>query len=93
MNDTSDTKRLADAVSNVATTIAEIIELKLRELTETAKPAQPACSPLDRLPPAEGWVGKTEMAEHFKISKRTLYGWMQKRSIPYVELSRCAAGG
>lgn len=29
MNDTSDTKRLAEAVAHIATTITEIIELKI----------------------------------------------------------------
>ena len=40
------------------------------------------------LTPADGWVGKKEMAEHLKISQATLHGWMKKGTIPYVRLGR-----
>ena len=39
MSNTSDTKRLAEAVANIATTITEIIESKIRELSAVAKAA------------------------------------------------------
>src|SRR5437870_4631944 len=43
MNNKSDTNRLAEAVANIGTTITEIIELKIRELAEAAKPGEPVC--------------------------------------------------
>lgn len=88
MNDTSDTKRLAEAVANVATTITGIIELKIRELAEAAKAGETVSSGNSRLTPVEGWASRHETAEHLKISQRTLFGWMKKGMIPYVKIGR-----
>jgi excisionase family DNA binding protein len=88
MNDKSDTKRLAEALTNLATAITEIIELKIRESAGVATVGEPMSDGMNGLTPAEGWVDKKEMAEHFKISLRTLHGWMKKGAIPYVRLGR-----
>src|ERR1035437_2906484 len=44
MDNTSDTKRLAEVVENIATTITEIIELKIRGSAEAVKAGESACS-------------------------------------------------
>ena len=88
MNDKSDTKRLAEAVANIATTITEIIELKIKELAEAAKAEEPLCGGMSRLTSAEGWVGKKAAAEHLKISVRSVDNWMKKGLIPYIRIGR-----
>ena len=88
MSNTSDTKRLAEAVANIATTITEIIELKIRELTEATKAAEPVHGGINMLSRADGWVGKKEAAEHLKIGQSTLSNWIRKELIPYVRLGR-----
>jgi excisionase family DNA binding protein len=89
MSNTSHTKRLAEAVANIVTTIAEIIEVKIREV-KAAGPnaAGPVSRGINTLTPAEGWVGKKEAAKHFNVSQRTLHNWMKKGVIPYVRIGR-----
>lgn len=88
MSNTSDTKRLAEAVANIVTTIAEIIEVKIREAKAGPNAAGPVSSGINLLTPAEGWVGKKEAAKHFNVSQRTLQNWMKKGVIPYVRIGR-----
>jgi len=63
--------RLAEAVANIATTIVEIIEWKIREATAGAKAAGPVHGGINMLTPAEGWVNKKQASEHFNVSPRT----------------------
>jgi excisionase family DNA binding protein len=84
----SDDKRLAEAVENLAATITEIIEWKIRTRAEAAKPIEPKTSGIDRLTPSQGWVGKKEAAAHLKISLRSLGNWMKKGLIPYIRIGR-----
>lgn len=56
MNDKSDTRRLAEAVATITTTITEIIEFKIRELGEAPKASAQVRG--GSLTPAEGWVGR-----------------------------------
>jgi hypothetical protein len=72
MKNMSDTKRISEAVANVATTIIEIIDLKLREQAEAAKAGEPVSGGINRLTSVEGWASKQETAKHLKISQRTL---------------------
>ena len=88
MRNTSDTQRLAEAVANIATTIAEIIESKIREAAAGAKAAEAAHGGINMLSPAERWVGKKQAAEHFNVSPRTFYSWMKIGVIPYVRIGR-----
>ena len=90
MSNTSDTKRLAEAVANLATTITKIIELKLRETLDAAKAAGPVHGEINMLTPAEGWVGMEAVVAHLKISRRTMYSWMQRGLIPHVRIRRKA---
>src|SRR5205823_14600058 len=84
----TDTKRLAAAVANYATTITEIIESKFREATADAKAAGLLHTGINMHTPAEGWVGKKQAAEHFNVSPRTFYSWMKNGVIPYVRIGR-----
>jgi len=88
MNNTSDTKRLAEAVANIATTIAEIIEAKIRAAATGADATGLVHGRIDMLTPAEGWAGKKHAAAHLKISLRTLDNWMKKGVIPYIRIGR-----
>jgi len=81
MRNTSDTERLAEAVANLATTITEIIEVKIRESAQAPEAGEPPRGGINMLTPAEGWVDKKGAAEHLKISRRTLYDWMKKGGI------------
>jgi len=88
MSNQTDTKRLAEAVANIATTIIEIIESKIRDATAGAKATGPGQGGISTLTPAEGWVGKKAAAEHFNVSPRTFYSWMKIGVIPYVRIGR-----
>ena len=88
MHHKADTERLAEAVANIAATITEIIELKIKELAEVASTAEPTRGGMAALTPAEGWVGKRAAAEHLKISSGTLNNWMKKGVIPYMRIGR-----
>ena len=90
MSNTSDTNRLAEAVANIATTITEIIELKIRELTEATKACKPVHGGINMLTAAEGWTDRRETAAHLKISLRTLYNWMEKELILCVRMGKHA---
>src|SRR5262245_26327758 len=85
MQNQSDTERLAEAVANIATTITDIIEAKIRA---GAKPSESVCGEINRLTWAEGWVGKKEAAQHLSISQRTVDNWMRKGLLPYIRLGR-----
>jgi hypothetical protein len=87
MNDKTETKRLAEAAANLAATITEIIDLKLRALIES-RTATPECGGINRLTPAEGWVSKKAAAAHLKITPRTLDNWMKRGLVPYVHIGR-----
>jgi excisionase family DNA binding protein len=88
MNDKSDTKRLAEAVANIAITITEIIDSKMRELAQAASSSGPASFRINRFPAAEGWVSLQETAEHLKISRRTMYDWMKRGFVPHIRIGR-----
>lgn len=88
MNYASDTKRLAEAVANIATTIAQIIEVKVREALAGAQAAASKLDGINMLTAAEAWVGKKEAAAHLKISLRTLNSWMKKGVIPHMRIGR-----
>jgi excisionase family DNA binding protein len=83
MNNSVDAKMLGQAVESLASTIIEIIDSRLRHFAEGAKLPQP-----ERTTDSEGWVDQKAAAEHLKISRRTLYDWMQKGVIPHVRLGR-----
>lgn len=75
-------------MANIATTITEIIELKIKELGEAAKVGASVYGGIDGFTAAEGWVGKKDTAAHLKISLRTLNEWMKKGFIPYIRIGR-----
>src|SRR5258706_536116 len=88
MSNQTDSKKLAEEVAHIATTIAEIIEVKIKEATASTKTVGPLQGGINMLTPAEGWVGKKAAAEHFNVSPRTFYSWMKNGVIPYVRIGR-----
>jgi excisionase family DNA binding protein len=50
----------------------------------THKMPQPNVHPIA----IERWVGKKEMAEHFKISVRTTDNWMKRGLLPYIRIGK-----
>lgn len=88
MNEKSDTKRLADAVANIAATITEIIELKVKELAQTANSSRPASGGIESLSPTEGWASFQVTADHLKVSRRTLSTWMKRGYVPYIKIGK-----
>src|SRR6266481_4298889 len=88
MNNKSDSRRLAEAVANVVTTITEIIELRIRELAQATKAKEPVHGGINRVLDAEGWVSKRAASEHLKISFRSLDNWIKKGTIPYIRIAR-----
>ena len=75
-------------MANLALTITEIIDLKVRQLAESAKAGEQVPGGTNQLSPAEGWVGVRDIAEHLGISRRTLYNRMQEGLIPHVRIGR-----
>jgi hypothetical protein len=63
MNNNSETKRLTEAVANLAKTITDIIELKIKELAPAANAGEAVQDGMHALTTAEGWVGKKHVAE------------------------------
>jgi excisionase family DNA binding protein len=89
MNNASEIKRLSDAVASIASTIAEIIDTKLKASIENPNASEVASGRGAQLPAAlEGWVGKKEVAEHLNVSLRTLDVWMKKGYLPYIRIGR-----
>jgi excisionase family DNA binding protein len=88
MNNSADAKKLGQAVESLASTIIEIIESRLSQFAEEGKLLQPQHLAAQSTTESEGWVGQKEAAAHLKISRRTLYDWMQKGVIPHIRLGR-----
>ena len=88
MNNESEIKRLSDAVASITSTITEIIDTRLKLATEMSKDVD-GWAGRSLVPRAtEGWVGKMEVARHFKISCRTVDNWMSNGSLPYIRIGR-----
>src|SRR5262249_40116113 len=90
MNHNSETRQLAESVTNLAKTITAFIESKIRELAPTPNTGadETANGGKSLLAPAEGWVGKKHVAQHFNVSVRTVDNWMNKGLIPYIRIGR-----
>jgi len=89
MNNVSETKRLADAVAGIAATIAEIINAKVKVASEAQSVTDVV--PRQQTAPSvaiERWVNKKDVAEHFKVSKRTVDNWMKRRLLPYIRTGK-----
>ena len=87
MNDSADAKKLGQAVGNLANTIVEIIESRLRQWAEEGKLQPPdRVAGQSAVSVSEGWVDMKAVAEHLHISRRTLYQWMQRGKIPYMRI-------
>jgi hypothetical protein len=73
MNNSSEIHRLANSIAGLVTAITEIINAKVKEANAT-RAATDAVLPQQASQPIaiERWVGKKEVAEHFKISVRTV---------------------
>jgi excisionase family DNA binding protein len=85
MKRSADEQKLGQAVENLAATIVEVIGSRLRQLAERERLLQPEHL-AERRTEWEGWVDQKTAAEHLKVSRRTLFNWMQKGVIPHVRL-------
>jgi len=89
MNNPSEIKRLSDEVTSIASTITEIITTRLKTANDMPNAADAVSWRRSLGSTAiEGWVGKAELAQHFKISRRTVDNWMSKGSLPYIRIGR-----
>jgi len=78
MKRNADDQKLRQAVESLAATIVEIIDSRLRHLADREKLLQPEHVAKDRTE-WERWVDQKTVVEHLKVSRRTLFNWMQKR--------------
>ena len=86
MDTKTETKKLADATANLAGTILEIIDARLKA-TLASRAGQFATLPESApFKPQEGWVRKKELAKHLNVSLRTVDNWIRKGDIPYIRL-------
>jgi len=89
MNDSpNETKRLADAVANIAATIVEIIDFRVkqrweRELEEAMDRGQIGPASFEK-----SWVGKRIVAKHLGVTPRTIDSWMKRGLLPYIRVGR-----
>src|SRR5262245_35527024 len=79
MNELSDTKRLAEATSGLASTILEIINDKLQVV---------ATGQEQRIPQnlGERMLTKEQVAQHFQVCLRTIDNWMKRGHLPYYKI-------
>ena len=77
-------RRLAEAVAGLAATITEIINERLREHSAAATTTAPAVA--ERT--AEPFITMGELLERVRVSRRTMYAWMQKGYVPYIRVGR-----
>ncbi len=75
---------MAEAVAALAATITEIINERLRELSAAATETPPAV--VERA--AEPFITMAELVERVRVSRRTMYAWMQKGYVPYIRVGR-----
>jgi len=81
MDQLSETKRLADAVANIAATITGIIDVRMQAagLGLEQKIALKTIDP---------FLPKKQVAEHLHVSVRTLDIWMARGILPYYKIGR-----
>jgi hypothetical protein len=72
MDHSAETKRLVESVVGIATTIAEIINARVRATAVVTEP----------------WVKKADVAAHFNLSKRSVDNWMKRGLLPYIRVGR-----
>jgi len=80
-NDYSDTKQLADALANFATTLTVILTRKL-EVTGEELERKVA------LKTADAMLTKPEVAKYFGVTVRTLENRMTQGYVPYLRFGR-----
>lgn len=93
MNQTSETKRLADAVANIATTIAEIIETRLQTTGSGLEQRLQASGNMLEQKIArrtiQPIVKKKEAAAYFGVTVRSIDNWMKRGYLPYYKIGYC----
>lgn len=85
MSESADVRKLGQSVENLASTIIEIIESRLKQFAEEEKLHLPDRM-AGRSTGVEGWVDQKTVAEHLQISRRTLFDWMRRGKIPYMRI-------
>jgi excisionase family DNA binding protein len=92
MNNISDTKRLADAVTALAATPTEIMTEKLRAISlgqeQTFRTMGQETEQKIAHRTIEPVLTKKQMAKHFGITARTLENWMKRGYVPHLKLGR-----
>ena len=82
MHDTpTETQRLADAASALASTILDLINTKLAEAT-TVQEQRLARKMMDPV------LTVDQAAEHLQVTRRTVDSWMKRGFIPYLKIGR-----
>ena len=75
---------MAEAVAALAATITELINDRLREQSAATTAAAPAV--VERR--AEPFITMGELLDRVRVSRRTMYEWMQKGYVPYIRVGR-----
>jgi len=89
MNNPPEIHRLASSIAALVAAITGIINAKVKEAIETGATADAVLQQQSSHPIAiERWVGKKELAEHFRISVRTTNNWMKGGLLPYIRIGR-----
>ena len=81
MDQISETKRLAEAVANIAATITGIIDARMQSAAAVLEQriAQKTIEPL---------LSKRQVAEQLNVTARTVDNWMGRGYLPYYRIGR-----
>ena len=79
MDNATETKRLGDAVANVAATIADIINIRLQASKAELAQEFVALDPM---------ITKRQVAMHMGVTVRAVDNWMGRRLVPYYKIGR-----
>ena len=86
MDTKTETRKLADATANLAGTIIDIVDARLKATLEAGAGHYATLPELAPFKPQEGWVKKKDLAKHLNVSLRTVDNWIRKGDIPYIRL-------
>jgi excisionase family DNA binding protein len=84
----NETKRLAAAVANIAATIAEIIDVRVKERWERELEGAMDRGEIGPASFEKSWVGKRIVAKHFAVTTRTIDNWVKRGLLPHIRLGR-----
>jgi excisionase family DNA binding protein len=86
MKNSAELHRLANSIAGLATTITEIISMKIQTATHDAMQSQPPTTV--QVATYDPFLTKRQLAKHFQVSGRTIDNWCQMGHLPHYKIGR-----